>query len=131
MRALIVFAVLLCLGVGVCAGGRQLAMELQERERQQQREVAQATEEARKAKEDLKKYEAPYDDLLVLEDEPPQPKAACTMCCCKKTLGQCHVSCIRYKGGHNAMCSSLCAMKARGIPMPLEHGSESEREHRH
>jgi hypothetical protein len=91
-----------------------------------------AVEKARdEAQEKLKKYEMPYDELLVLDDKPAQPKAACTMCCCRTTLGKCHVSCHRYKGGNNAQCSSLCAMKARGIPMPLEHGSEHESEHRH
>jgi len=67
----------------------------------------------------LELYEKPYDTLVALHVA-PQPDTLCTMCCCTKNLSVCHVACIRYKGGHNAMCQSLCAMKARGIPTPLE-----------
>lgn len=65
-------------------------------------------------------YEAPYDELLVIKEK-PQPDKACTRCCCGKNLPVCHRSCARFNGGHDAMCSGLCAMKARGIPMPMEH----------
>ncbi len=97
-----------------------------------QEELTATKKALQEAEKKLNIYEAPYENLLVLKDKKPRPKGACDRCCCgQKSMSACHIACMRYQGEHSkirndSMCSGFCMMKARGIPMPLEHGTVPE-----